>query len=164
MLVQILTRPGRHLKWCFPGQLQRTFTHQQLKRCVSFISSILPFHFLVVIIISPMPSTNPNLPFLPATIVHENNTELNKKTMLYKKPNYFWSLDQRNPHLPLFLSHVEAVGAPFSKSKDSICLQSLVPPFSKSKDSIRLQSLVPSHDENIIIFTIPLPRIYNKDT
>jgi hypothetical protein len=28
--------------------------------------------------------------------------------MLFKKPDYYWSLDQQNPHLPVFLSHVEA--------------------------------------------------------
>jgi hypothetical protein len=54
------------------------------------------------------PSTAPTLCCLPVTHGHDLNTDFTKKPKLFKEPGYYWSLYWQNPHLPAFLSHVEA--------------------------------------------------------
>jgi hypothetical protein len=54
------------------------------------------------------PTTTPTRQHPRATNGHDLNNNLTKKPMLFKKPDYYWSLDQQNPHLPVFLSCVEA--------------------------------------------------------
>jgi hypothetical protein len=56
---------------------------------------------------SSQPSPSSTRRHTPPT-PHHDNTVAFKKTMLFKKPDYYWSLDQRNPHLPHFLCQVEA--------------------------------------------------------